>query len=147
MSGLTLAERETIVRFDEVPGSPVSVYTHNKALIRDLEKRGFKAGEEYVYDGVLIAKHYNVPKDLISVRLKRQPSKAQLAVLERMTAIARQRRESTLVGTTSTPFARETMNHPNPSHLEQNPLAAHPAAGPKTDSRASAPPENGGCTP
>ena len=81
MASLTRAERETIINFNQ-ESDLVSIYTHDQALIRQLERRGFASMRDHVYGGRVVAKTFEVPRSLLSVGLKPKRSAAQRAAAQ-----------------------------------------------------------------
>lgn len=111
---LSLAEQETILRHDRA-SDMASIYTHDKGLIAMLERRGFRADQEYRNGGRIIAKHFAIPKTWISVRPPRKASPAMRAALTK--ARARQAEASTppVSPMRSEPRAPADVSDPNPS--------------------------------
>ena len=144
---LSLAERESIVRWSQVPGEPFSVYTHDRALIRDLEKRGLVADEIYRNDGVVVAKHFSVPRGLISIKLKRVQSPAERAAALRKLENIRRRRAAAQAVVPPDDNGTPATSNPSLSRLAAKTNAPGQSVAPKTDSRPSPAPKNGGCTP
>ena len=78
---LTKYEMETIVNFNEAE-SVASVYTHNKALRRTLDKLAQERPEDCRIDRVShdgAATDYSVPKSWVKIRPPRIASEAQKA--------------------------------------------------------------------
>lgn len=78
MPSLTRAERETIIGYNE-ESDLVSIYTHDRALMRQLEQRGFGSKRDNVWEGRVVAKSFVVPKAVLSIRLKSTRTAAQRA--------------------------------------------------------------------
>lgn len=82
---LSLYEQETIINFNEAD-STASVYTHNRALIRKLDKLaqerpGDCHREKTSHDGKAV--DYSIPKAWVKIRPTRIASEAQKAALAR----------------------------------------------------------------
>lgn len=78
---LALYERETIINFNEAE-STASIYTHNKALRRTLDKLAQERPEDCRIDRVShdgAATDYSVPKSWVKIRPPRIASEAQKA--------------------------------------------------------------------
>ena len=78
---LALYERETIINFNEAE-STASIYTHNKALRRTLDKLAQERPEDCRIDRVShdgAATDYSVPKSWVKIRPPRVASEAQKA--------------------------------------------------------------------
>lgn len=91
---LSLYEQETIVNFNEAD-STASVYTHNRALIRQLDKLaqerpGDCHREKTSHDGKAV--DYIIPKAWIKVKPPRIASEAQKAALARARETANKHR-------------------------------------------------------
>lgn len=85
MSKLSQYEQETIINFNE-GDKTAGIYTHNKALRRQLEKLAEERPNECRLEKVSRfgeAVDYIVPKTWIKVRPSRVMSEAQRAVLEK----------------------------------------------------------------
>jgi hypothetical protein len=87
---LTLAERETIVRY-AADRSPAIVYTHDQRLMRQMEERGITATEEHVYQGQVVARTYELPRGRLRLRVLGPPTAAQVAAGKRLAESRRQR--------------------------------------------------------
>lgn len=82
---LSLYEQETVINFNEAD-STASVYTHNRALIRKLDKLaqerpGDCHREKTSHDGKAV--DYSIPKAWVKIRPTRIASEAQKAALAR----------------------------------------------------------------
>lgn len=91
---LSLYEQETIINFNEAD-SAASVYTHNRALIRQLDKLaqerpGDCHREKTSHDGKAV--DYIIPKAWVKVKPPRIASEAQKAALARARETANKHR-------------------------------------------------------
>lgn len=91
---LSLYEQETIINFNEAD-STASVYTHNRALIRRLDKLaeerpGDCHREKTSHDGKAV--DYIIPKAWVKVKPPRIASEAQKAALARARETANKHR-------------------------------------------------------
>lgn len=91
---LSLYEQETIINFNEAD-STASVYTHNRALIRQLDKlsqerHGDCHREKTSHDGKAV--DYIIPKAWVKVKPPRIASEAQKAALARARETANKHR-------------------------------------------------------
>ena len=91
---LSLYEQETIINFNEAD-STASVYTHNRALIRKLDKLaeerpGDCHREKTSHDGKAV--DYIIPKAWVKIRPTRIASEAQKAALARARETANKHR-------------------------------------------------------
>lgn len=91
---LSLYEQETIINFNEAD-STASVYTHNRALIRQLDKLaqerpGDCHREKTSHDGKAV--DYIIPKAWVKVKTPRIASEAQKAALARARETANKHR-------------------------------------------------------
>ena len=94
---LSLYERETIITYNEAE-SEASVYTHNKALRRTLDKLAQERPEDCRVDrgghgGA--AADYTIPKAWVKIRPPRVASEAQKAASRRAAEKAQLARHST----------------------------------------------------
>ena len=97
---LSLYERETIITYNEAE-SEASVYTHNKALRRTLDKLAQERPEDCRVDRVGhggAAADYTIPKAWVKIRPPRVASEAQKAASRRAAEKAQLARQSTTHG-------------------------------------------------
>ena len=77
-TGLRAFEKETIINYTQAEPE-ASVYTAQRGLWLELERKGYKAEREFRnQSGVLTAKEFLVPKGRIAVFRKRVGSKPSL---------------------------------------------------------------------
>ena len=97
---LSLFEQETIINFNEAD-STASVYTHNKALIRKLDKLAQERPEDCSVDRVShdgAATDYAIPKAWVKIRPPRVASAAQKAASRAAAEKAKLARKNTRHG-------------------------------------------------
>lgn len=97
---LALYERETIINFNEAE-STASIYTHNKALRRTLDKLAQERPEDCRIDRVShdgAATDYSVPKSWVKIRPPRIASEAQKAASRAAAEKAKLARKNTRHG-------------------------------------------------
>lgn len=82
MASLSLAEQETILRYDR-ESDTATVYTHERRIMALLQGRGFVPVFENVHGGRVVAQSFQVPKSWIAVRPPRKASAAVRAALSR----------------------------------------------------------------
>jgi len=87
---LTPEERETVVSWDQTDG-PITVFTHDRALMAKLKRWGFQPDRRYLNGGRVVAEEFALPKAavLVSFRLRRpQTERQRRAALESLKRIA-----------------------------------------------------------
>ena len=78
MASLSLAEQETVVIWNRADET-ARIYTHDRGLMTLIERRKISPSSEQRFGGKVVAKCYDVPRDLVSVTLKPKRSAAQRA--------------------------------------------------------------------